>query len=323
MSKIYPDWGPAAGGTKVILKGSGFQPFDWNSVDNRRDTMCDWGPLGKKMAVVVSSTEAVCHTPVSNIFASEVEVRLTLNNQNLTNPKIFFYFNPPKIVEVEPQRGPEHGNTTVHIYGTRYFRNRKIHCHFGENVVEARYVSFTHITCVTPPADHGPGYVKLYVKYADDRFSSDTIDFLYFHATHITEGPYPACGPIKGGTQIMLKGDAFIEPAFGVAKCVFNGTYYTNATVVNNNTLYCNTPELIMEDEAEAMTYKVYVSLDGENFSDDSVDFNFYDDIEIQDVIPWLGPMIGNTEVKVYASHLDHPHICDISVRFGPIELEQ
>jgi hypothetical protein len=67
----------------------------------------------------------------------------------------------------------------------------------------------------------------------------------------------------------------------------------------------------------------VSVSLDGENFSDDYVIFNFYDDIEIQDVIPWLGPQAGGSEVKVYATHLDNPNICDISVRFGPNELDQ
>ena len=148
--------------------------------------MCDWGHYGKKVAVITSSTEAHCESPVSSSLASETEVRLTLNNQNVTEPQIFYFFNPPKIVEVEPTRAPEHGGTTVHIYGTRYFRNRNIQCHFGINVVPARYVSYTHITCVAPPTDRGPGIQKLYVKYEDDRFSSDTVDFLYFHATHIT-----------------------------------------------------------------------------------------------------------------------------------------
>lgn len=175
-------------------------PFDFSELDIRRDTFCDWGSLGKKPATVLSSTEAVCDSPVNNIFDIEVDVKLTLNNQNVTDTKVFYYYNPPKIVEVEPVRGPEHGGTTVHIYGTRYVRNRKIQCYFGENIVPARYVSYTHITCVSPPSDKGPGTVKLYVKYADDRFSSDTVDFYYFHATHITEGPYPNCGPISGGT---------------------------------------------------------------------------------------------------------------------------
>jgi hypothetical protein len=101
-------------------------PFDFSEVDNRRDTMGDWGSLGKKHAVVLGSTEAVCDSPVNNIFDIEVQVRLTINNQNITESKTFYYYNPPKIVEVEPIRGPEHGGTTVHIYGTRYVRNRKI-----------------------------------------------------------------------------------------------------------------------------------------------------------------------------------------------------
>lgn len=69
----------------------------------------------------------------------------------------------------------------------------------------------------------------------------------------------------------MLTGEAFTEPKVGVAKCVFNQTYYTNATVVDNTTLYCDTPELYMDDDAEEMVYNLYVSLDGENFSDDYV----------------------------------------------------
>lgn len=177
---------------------------------------------------------------------------------------------------------------------------------------------------MAPPSDHGPGSVKLFVKYADDRFSSDTVDFYYFHATHITEGPFPNCGPISGGTQIKLKGEAFIEPGFGLAKCVFNETYYTNATVVDNTTLYCDTPELNNDDEGfDDMYYRVYVSLDGENFSDDSVVFNFYDDLKITEVNPWLGPMRGGTQVTIYGEHMDHYHVCDLQVRFGPMLIDQ
>lgn len=67
-----------------MLKGSGFMPFDSNVIDNRRDTMCDWGSLGKRMAVITSSTEATCTSPVSSSLATEAEVRLTINNQNVT-----------------------------------------------------------------------------------------------------------------------------------------------------------------------------------------------------------------------------------------------
>lgn len=68
LAKIFPDWGPALGGTKVRLKGSGFLPFDPSVIDNRHDVMCDWGPLGKKIATVVSSTEAWCESPIATTY---------------------------------------------------------------------------------------------------------------------------------------------------------------------------------------------------------------------------------------------------------------
>ena len=153
------------------------------------------------MAKVISSTTAYCISPANSGLESEIQLTLTLNNQNITNNLTFYYFNPPKIIEVTPTRGPIHGNTTIHIYGTRYVRNRKIICVFDQDqIVKARYVSYTHITCVAPPAKNGPGYVKFNVKYEDDIFSSDYVDFYYFHASHITSGPFPSCGPIEGGT---------------------------------------------------------------------------------------------------------------------------
>ena len=176
-------------------------------------------------------------------------------------------------------RGSEHGGTKVHIYGTRYERHKKIECHFDDQVTIAKYVSYTHIVCTAPPSKNGPGWVDLMVKYTHDRFSSQKIKWYYFHAAHISEGPFPSCGPSTGGTQILLKGDSFNEVGIGKAKCVFNETFYTNATVIDTKTLYCNTPELIFDDYGNELLYKVTVSLDGENFADDYVIFNYYEEL--------------------------------------------
>jgi len=196
-------------------------------------------------------------------------------------------------------RGSEHGGNIIHIYGTRYEKNKKIECHFGDIVTPARYVSYTHITCTAPKSKNGPGYVDLMVKYKGDRFSSAKVRYYYFNAAHITEGPFPSCGPSTGGTQILLKGSSFTEKETGKAKCVFNETYYTNATVINEFALYCNTPELVLDDYSNDLLYKVMVTLDGENYSDDFVIFNFYEDLTQTNISPWLGPMIGGTTVTI------------------------
>lgn len=55
-----------------MLKGSGFMPFYYEDIDNRKDTMCDWGPLGKRMANITSSVMAYCESPVSTIMVNQV-----------------------------------------------------------------------------------------------------------------------------------------------------------------------------------------------------------------------------------------------------------
>jgi hypothetical protein len=73
------------GGTKLLLKGSGFLPFDWKlDINNQNDTFCNFGALGKTPAFVISSTEAECLTPSNNQHLEFAGVNLTLNNQNYT-----------------------------------------------------------------------------------------------------------------------------------------------------------------------------------------------------------------------------------------------
>jgi len=52
------------GGTKITLRGNNFHPFDYKlDINNSNDTFCNWGPLGKSAATVLSSTIAECVTP--------------------------------------------------------------------------------------------------------------------------------------------------------------------------------------------------------------------------------------------------------------------
>lgn len=66
--KIIPDYGPMVAGTKILLKGSQFLPFDWKlDINNQNDTFCHWGALGKTPAMVISSNEAECLSPENNL----------------------------------------------------------------------------------------------------------------------------------------------------------------------------------------------------------------------------------------------------------------
>lgn len=204
------------GGTKVTLTGGQFLPFDWKEdINNQNDTFCHWGPLGKTPAMVLSSTQAECLSPENNLHLDWAPVNLTLNNQNYTDEHIeFHYFNPPNIVDAEPLLGPVKGGTVVHFYGSK-FEKKNITCLFekdkDQHKVYGEYIMKTHILCKSPEV-LAPGDYKLIVKYTNDRFQSDVLNYRYFDSPEMTDGPIlPSCGPTEGFTQITIRGKNFIE----------------------------------------------------------------------------------------------------------------
>jgi hypothetical protein len=123
------------------------------------------------------------------------------------------------------------------------------------------------------------------------------------------------CGPVKGYTQVTVHGKNFLEFGFGKAKCIFNGTYWMNATVISKTKIYCDSPRLVSEN---GMTwYNVSVTLDGEYISKASGNFTYYEDPVIKKVDPWIGPLKGGTPVTVHGKGFNNSGICDLQVRYG------
>jgi hypothetical protein len=154
------------GGTKVLLSGAAFKPWDWkDDINNQNDTFCDWGALGKTPCQVLSENQAECESPPNAMHLEWAPVNLTLNNQNYTDDDIrFLYYNPPKILSASPLRGPVKGGTVVNLWGTQFEKNRNITCQFGKTAVQAKYISKTRISCAAPQTEL-PGAQKLLVKY--------------------------------------------------------------------------------------------------------------------------------------------------------------
>jgi hypothetical protein len=173
ITKDEPDYGPMTGGTKVTLRGSGFYPFDYKlDINNKNDTFCAWGLLGKTPAEVISTTEVECLSPPNGIKIDKTLINVTLNNQNYTDDTIwFYYFNPPDIMEASPLYGPVKGGTVVNMWGQKFEKSKKMVCNFNNITVNVTWISPTQIRCVSPRAvNDQPGDVKLTVKYVGDRF---------------------------------------------------------------------------------------------------------------------------------------------------------
>lgn len=118
----------------------------------------------------------------------------------------------------------------------------------------------------------------------------------------------PPCGPVEGFTQITVRGKNFVEFHFGQAKCIFNETIFMNATVLNSNTMVCDSP--ILDTVNSEMWYNVSVTLDGDYRTNSSAIFRYYREPTISSISPVRGPIKGGTNSLIHGKGFAQKGIC-------------
>ncbi len=79
----------------------------------------------------------------------------------------------------------------------------------------------------------------------------------------------PTSGPDYGYTQLAVSGKNFVDLGNDLALCVFNKTHFTNATVMSDTLILCDTPSLLDNQGYSSINddvltyYDVDVSIDG------------------------------------------------------------
>jgi hypothetical protein len=140
VSAVRPATGPAAGGTRITIRGSGFESGATVTIGGRPARQVD----------VVSSTRIIARTPTGRLGPANVAVR---------NPGVpaailadaFTYIEAPTITSVSPRRGSTSGGTRVTITGTG-FADDSIVTVGDVTVADARVVNATTIRLSMPPA---------------------------------------------------------------------------------------------------------------------------------------------------------------------------
>lgn len=229
---VTPNQGYKIGGTPVTITGSGFS-FGMRF---------NFGTKAATDVVVISTTEATCKTPPSQILGVVDVQAISLDNQFSALINGFTYIQAPKpeITSVNPNTGPLAGGIRILITGSNFLEGVKVI--FGINESTDVIFNSPEELDALLPAGVSLGFVDVEVRNPDDAFDRLVNGFQYVAAPQILS-IVPNQGPTSGGTPVVISGALF----FTGAKVTFGGLDAFNVLVLSASTISCLTPPHIAE----------------------------------------------------------------------------
>ena len=189
---IEPDSGPVAGGTPVVITGTGFTGA----------TQVTFGGVVGTDLVVESDTRLTVVTPAHVEGPFPVVVTVPAGT---SGPGTFTFVatEAPVVLGVDPGSGPTAGGTPVTITGSGFLGATGV-TFGGVPAAELVVVSDTEITVTTPA--HAAGTVDVVVQHPDGGSNPGEFTFVAPAAPTVL-GLTPASGPVAGGTPVTITGD--------------------------------------------------------------------------------------------------------------------
>ncbi len=232
VESIEPPEGPASGGTKITIKGTGFQ--EGSTVT-----------IGGALAVVANRASEGLIEAVTPPGSGEAEVVVTDGEGSSTGgPKFKYLPVPPTVESIEPPEGPASGGTKITIKGTGFLPGATVMIG-GAEASEVNVVSKKEITAKTP---HGTGAQEVVVKYEGGSSTGGPI-YTYLPAPTVETAPATAI------TQTTATLNASVNP---------NGVAVTACVVeYGTTTAYGSTAPCTPEPGSEAGPVAVSAAVSG------------------------------------------------------------
>ena len=227
LATLSPTSGPAGGGTRVTITGTGFTAGSTVSVDGS-------API-TPVSLGTGGTSLTFDTPPH--AAGLVQVTVT-NGTGTSAPLPFTYLAPastaPLLLSLAPASGPVGGGTVVTITGSGFVVGATTVSIDGGAALTPSFVSLdgTQLTFTTPADTAGP--VPVTVTTAGG--TSAPLTFTYVAApagAPVLASLTPSSGPVGGGQTVTITGTGF---AAGSTVSVDGGAAITPATISADGT---------------------------------------------------------------------------------------
>ncbi|MFG2826890.1 IPT/TIG domain-containing protein [Streptomyces sp. NPDC048434] len=186
VTSVSPTQGAPAGGTNVIITGSGFTGA----------TMVRFGPNGTNF-LIVSDTQITAKTPAGT---GTVQVTVTAPTGTSTQNVFFTYAPAPVLTTLSPTSGPTSGGNVVIINGTNLSGATLVK--FGSNSGVILTNTATQLTVIAPA---GVGTVNVTVTTAGGVSNALAYAYAVVPVPAISSLS-PTSGPTAGGNVVTING---------------------------------------------------------------------------------------------------------------------
>jgi hypothetical protein len=196
IGTLDPATGPTAGGTTVVIVGTGFVAGD---------TVVTFGGVAAADVTVMSDVLLAAETPEH--VAGAVTVQVTSSNGSAASTFTFVGPGVPTIGSIVPGVGSLDGGTPVAIGGTAFVAGKTSVLFDGSPATGVHVTSDTLLTAVTPP---GNGTPLIQVVTPTGTAAASGL-FIYSPLPPLTvlDAFYPDTGPISGNTRVLVHGTGF------------------------------------------------------------------------------------------------------------------
>jgi len=274
---------------------------------------------------------------VGGVVSLEVSINGGVDyNQNNVRTSSFKYLPVARVTGLQPDHGPTSGFTEVVVFGVNFKKSSLLSCRFGTSdvfgsgrhayyvVPAAQWFNDTCIMCLSPQALTG-GDVWVEVSnnggggFANFTSSDSTTENLKSVATKFTytepvviERFEPISGPVSGNFSVTVYGGPFVDT--DELRCRF-GDKSTVGKYLDSKSIQCFTPYL-----DQPMTTVLEVTNNDQDYSNQRLSFDFYQDTRLSRIMPVNGPAVhAGTLVDVYGDNFRNTSatLC----RFGLVEI--
>lgn len=225
ITKLNPTGGTQAGGTMVLITGTGFTGV----------SSVKFGNTAAKTFIVDSPTQITATTPAGTAGATvEVTVTTPAGTNATTGSANDFYYGVPTVTLVNPAAGPAAGGNSVVITGTNFVNVTKVL--FGNRAATSYTVnSATQITAVAPYGTTGSTVDVTVTTTAG--VSDVTLAAKYSYGAPKVTTVSPTAGSPGGGNTVTITGEGFT----GVTSVKF-GSIDASFTVVSATSITATAP---------------------------------------------------------------------------------